>query len=159
MEKILIVVLFSICFCQSVWEKGVGFSVTYSENKFEPGIGGNINYLPNYGRFGNNVLGLKLDIFISGMIYYDEYEEDDGTLVEEWDLNINQLQVIEFLYRRNLKKGKLDISIFPLQSSESDHILISRVGYKLPVGNNFLELFIRRFGYSKYPQIGLIYQW
>ena len=159
MKKIILFILISLSFSSSILEKGVGLSATSNENRegLLPGIGVNINFMPTFSRYNDNAIGLKLDIFISGMIYH---EEALGLNDESWDLSINQFQTIDLIYRRNIKKGKIDISLFPLQSSESwtpgPASFITRIAYIVPLKNNFIEFFFRRIGSQ---QIGIIYQW
>ena len=162
MKKIILFIVISVCFSSTTWEKGLGLSATSNERRegLLPGIGMNINFIPGgFFRFNDNFLGLKLDIFISGMIYY-EAGIDSLMLFERMrDLEIHQFQTIDLIYRRNLKNGKIDISLFPLQSSKSEFNIFTRIAYKVPLRNNFVEFFLRRIGSSKYPQIGIIYQW
>ena len=136
----------------------MGLSAIYSkdENTIVPGFGVNINFMPTFASYNDNLMGLKLDIFISGMIYK---EDSTGLNDDSWDLDINQIQTIDLIYRRNFKSGNIDVSILPLLTSESEFIIFTRLAYKIPLKNNFIEFFIRRFADFKYPQVGVIYQW
>ena len=165
MKKLVMLLFCCLCFGQAKWEKGIGVSTNYNlnKNRLAPGIAGKIYYAPKFSQFNNFELGLQFDLSINGGIY--KYETQSGdSLKTEYDLDVNQNQSLDIIFRKSFAKGDILISLIPLTHSESEfseiftiNNLLGRAGFKFKFYKLFLEVYLRRN--IKNPQLGILVNW
>ena len=165
--KLLLIALLivGICFSQSNWEKGIGIATTYNTTRksFVPGVSGRIYYSPNFTKVNKYEYGLQFDVCINGMIYNNNISNEDSN-IKSSDLEINQIQSLDFVIHREFGNGYFILSLFALQNSENNFAqnfqirnMFGRLSYNYNLKNNGLELFIRRTNNS--PIIGILFTW
>ena len=167
MKKLIIIALFfiGICFSESNFEKGIGIETTYNTNRksLVPGVSGKIYYSPKFAKINKYEYGLQFDVCINGMIYKNNISNGDSNNNSS-DLDINQIQSLDFVIHRELGNGYFILSLFALQNSENTFAqnfqlknMFGRLSYNYNLKNNGLELFIRRTNYN--PIIGILFTW
>ena len=171
MKKLLMISLLivGICFSESNFEKGIGIETTYNtvRKSLLPGVGGKIYYSPKFAKINKYEYGLQFDICINGMIYKNKISNGDSTNNSS-DLDINQIQSLDFVIQRGFGNGSFILSLFALQNSENNFAqnfqiknMFGRLSYNYNLKNNGLELFVRRInGFTiNSPIIGINLTW
>ena len=167
MKKFLLLALLvvGICFSQSNWEKGIGIATTYNTTRksFVPGVSGRIYYSPNFTKVNKYEYGFQFDVCINGMIYNNNISNEDSN-IKSSDLEINQIQSLDFVIHREFGDGYFILSLIALQNSENNFAqnfqienMFGRLSYNYNLKNNGLELFIRRT--NNRPIIGILFTW
>ena len=167
MKKLLLFALLvvGICFSQSNWEKGIGIATTYNTTRksFVPGVSGRIYYSPNFTKVNKYEYGFQFDVCINGMIYNNNISNEDSN-IKSSDLEINQIQSLDFVIHREFGDGYFILSLIALQNSENNFAqnfqiknMFGRLSYNYNLKNNGLELFIRKTNLK--PVIGILLTW
>ena len=167
MKKLLLIglLIVGICFSQSNWEKGIGIATTYNTTRksFVPGVSGRIYYSPNFTKVNKYEYGLQFDVCINGMIYNNNISNEDSN-IKNSDLEINQIQSLDFVIHREFGDGYFILSLIALQNSENNFAqnfqiknMFGKLSYNYNLKNNGLELFIRRT--NNRPIIGILFTW
>jgi len=167
MEKLLLLLLFffGICFSESNIEKGIGITTTYNSTheSLMPGVSGRIYFSPNFTKINKYEYGLQFDVCINGMIYNNNISNEDSN-IKSSDLEINQIQSLDFVIHREFGDGYFILSLIALQNSENNFAqnfqiknMFGRLSYNYNLKNNGLELFIRRT--NNRPIIGILFTW
>ena len=170
MKKLIFILMVGICFSESNFEKGIGIETTYNTNRksLVPGVSGKIYYSPKFAKINKYEYGLQFDVCINGMIYKNKISNGDSNNNSS-DLDINQIQSLDFVIHREFGNGYFILSLFGLQNSEIPNFaqnfqiknMFGRLSYNYNLKNNGLELFIRRInGFTiNSPIIGIIFTW
>ena len=84
------------------------------------------------------------------MIYNNNISNEDSN-IKNSDLEINQIQSLDFVINREFGNGYFILSLFALQNSENNFAqnfqlknMFGRLSYNYNLKNNGLELFIRK---------------
>ena len=97
------------------------------------------------------------------MIYNNNISNEDSN-IKNSDLEINQIQSLDFVIHREFGDGYFILSLIALQNSENNFAqnfqiknMFGRLSYNYNLKNNGLELFIRRT--NNRSIIGILFTW
>ena len=167
MKKLIFIALLFIgfCFSESNFEKGTGITTIYNSTResLTPGVSGKIYYSPKFAKINKYEYGLQFDVCINGMIYNNNISNEDSN-IKSSDLEINQIQSLDFVIHREFGEGYFILSLIALQNSENNFAqnfqiknMFGKLSYNYNLKNNGLELFIRRT--NNRPIIGILFTW